>query len=138
MAMTVHCDIVSAQEQIFSGLVESVVATGSQGELGIFPSHAALLTELVPGPVKVKLQNGTEEIYFVSGGYLEVQPNVVTVLADTAIRAADIDEAAAEEARKLAEQTLASKSGDLEYATVQADLARAVGQLRTLRRSKNL
>ena len=138
MAITVHCDIVSAHNRIYSGLVESVVATGSQGELGIFPGHAPLLTELKPGPIKVRKQNGSEEIYFVSGGYLEVQPNVVTVLADLALRAEEIDEAAAEKARKIAEETLAGKTSDYDYAQVTIQLSKAIGQLRTLRRAQNL
>ena len=103
MAMTVHCDIVSAEEAIFSGLVEIVVATGESGELGILPHHTPLLTALVPGPIRVKKQNGEEEIFYISGGFLEVQPDSVTVLADTALRADNIDEAAALEAKKHAE-----------------------------------
>ncbi len=95
MAMTVHCDIVSAERQLFSGLVEIVVASGVEGDLGIMPGHAPLLTRLKPGPVRVKKQNGDEEVFYVSGGFLEVQPKLVTVLADTAERADNMDEAAA-------------------------------------------
>ena len=98
MAMTMHCDIVSAEEQIFSGLVEILVATGTLGDLGVAPGHAPLLTALIPGPVRVVLQDGSEQIYYVSGGFLEVQSGVVTVLADTAIRADDVNEAAAMQA----------------------------------------
>ncbi|MEJ6539478.1 MAG: F0F1 ATP synthase subunit epsilon, partial [Halioglobus sp.] len=103
MSMTIHCDIVSAEEEIFSGLVEMLVATGSEGELGVTYGHAPLLSALVPGPVRIVTQNGDEQVYYVSGGFLEVQPGVVSILADTAIRADDVDEAAAEEARKEAE-----------------------------------
>ena len=94
MAMTIHCDIVSAEEEIFSGLVEMLVATGSEGELGVSYGHAPLLTGLVPGPVRIVTQEGEEQVYYVSGGFLEVQPGVVSILADTAIRAHDVDEAA--------------------------------------------
>jgi F-type H+-transporting ATPase subunit epsilon len=132
MAMTIHCDIVSAEEEIFSGLVEMVVATGSLGELGISYGHAPLLTALEPGPIRI-VKNGTEEVYFVSGGYLEVQPGTISVLADTAIRAADLDEAAAEEAQKEAEQALANQSGDFDYGRAASQLAAAAAQLRTIR-----
>ena len=132
MAMTVHCDIVSAEEEIFSGLVEMVVATGTLGDLGISYGHAPLLTSLVPGPVRVKKQNGEEEVYYVSGGYLEVQPGVISVLADTAIRAGDLDEASALEAQKAAEHALTNQSGDLDYGRAAAELAAAAAQLRTI------
>ena len=132
MAMTVHCDIVSAEEAIFSGLVEIVVASGASGELGILPGHAALMTKLEPGPVRVKKQNGEEEIFYVSGGFLEVQPNSVTVLADTALRADNIDEAAALEAKKHAEQALENQSGDFDYSRAAAQLAEAAAQIRTM------
>ena len=99
MAITIHCDIVSAEEEIYSGLVEQLVATGSEGELGVSYGHAPLLTALVPGPVRIVSQDGDEHVYYVSGGFLEVQPGVVSILADTALRADDVDEAAAEEAR---------------------------------------
>lgn len=138
MAMTVHCDIVSAEEKIFEGLVETIVCEGEQGELGIKPKHAPLLTRLNPSPVKLTLQNGSEEVYYVSGGFLEVQPEVVTILADTALRAHDIDEAAAEKAKQDAEQAIADKMAEAEFAQVAADLARAAAQLRTLRESKRL
>ncbi|MDC3332824.1 F0F1 ATP synthase subunit epsilon [bacterium] len=133
MAMTIHCDIVSAEQEIFSGLVEMVIAAGALGDLGVGYGHAPLLTSLEPGPVRVKKQNGEEEVYYVSGGYLEVQPGVVSLLADTAIRADDLDEAAALEAQKEAEQALTNQSGDFDYSRASAQLASAVAQLRTLR-----
>ena len=132
MSMTIHCDIVSAEEAIFSGLAEMVVATGALGDLGIGYGHAPLLTSLEPGPVRVKKQNGEEEIYYVSGGYLEVQPGTISILADTALRAHDIDEAAALEAQKEAEQALANQSGDLDYGRAAAQLAAAAAQLRAI------
>lgn len=132
MAMTVHCDIVSAEEAIFSGLVEIVVAAGEGGDLGIRPGHAALVTSLKPGPVRVIKQNGEEEIFYVSGGFIEVQPNSVTVLADSALRADNIDEAAALEAKKHAEQALENQSGDFDYSRAAAQLAEAAAQIRTM------
>jgi F-type H+-transporting ATPase subunit epsilon len=137
MAMTIHCDIVSAEQEIFSGLVESLVATGSLGELGINYGHAPLLTDLVPGPIRLLKQDGEEEVYYVSGGFLEVQPGVVSVLADTAIRADDVDEAAAEEARQAAEHALANQTGDFDYGRASAQLAEAAAQLRTLQKMRN-
>ena len=132
MAMTVHCDIVSAEQEIFSGLVEMIVATGSEGELGIAYGHAPLLTALNPGPVRVIKPEGEEEIFYLSGGYVEVQPHVVSILADTALRADDMDEAAALEAKKEAEQALHNQSGEFDYSRAAAQLAEAVAQLRTL------
>ena len=132
MAMTVHCDIVSAEEEIFSGLVELIVAAGSEGDVGIGYGHAPLLTGLQPGPIRVIKQDGEEEVYYVSGGYLEVQPHQVSVLADTALRADDMDEAAALEARKEAEQALHNQSGDFDYSRAAAQLAEASAQLRTI------
>ncbi len=132
MAMTIHCDIASAEEAIFSGLAELVVATGELGELGVGYGHAPLLTNLIPGPVRVVKQGGEEEIYYVSGGYLEVQPGTISILADTAIRANDIDEAAAAEAQKEAEHALANQTGDFDYGRAAAQLAAAAAQLRTL------
>jgi F-type H+-transporting ATPase subunit epsilon len=137
MAMTIHCDIVSAEEEIFSGLVESLVATGEVGELGVNYGHAPLLSALKPGPVRIVLQNGEEQVYYVSGGFLEVQPGVVSILADTAIRAHDVDEAAAEDARREAEQALANQSGDFDYGRASAQLAEAAAQLATLRKMRN-
>lgn len=137
MAMTIHCDIVSAEEEIFSGLIEMLVASGEIGELGVSYGHAPLLTSLAPGPVRVVTQGGTEEIYYVSGGFLEVQPGVVSILADTALRAADMDEAAAEDARKEAEHALANQSGEFDYGRASARLAEASAQLATLRKMRN-
>ena len=132
MAMTVHCDIVSAEKALFSGLVEMVIAHGSLGDLGICPGHAPLLTELKPGPVRVLTQSGEEQIYYVSGGFLEVQPNTVTVLADTAVRAHDVDEAAALEAQKAAQTSLENQQGEFDYGRAAAQLAEAAAQLRTI------
>lgn len=132
MAMTVHCDIVSAEESLYSGLVEMIVATGSQGELGVNYGHAPLLTDLKPGPVRIIKQNGEEEIYFLSGGYIEVQPHTVSILADTALRADDLDEASALEAKKLAEQEMHNQSGEFDYSRAASQLAEAAAQLRTI------
>lgn len=133
MAMTMHCDIVSAEKQIFSGLVEMVVATGTLGDMGIAPGHAPLLTELIPGPVRCVKQNGEEEIYYVSGGYLEVQGGIVTLLADTAIRASDVDEAAAQQAIDDVQKAIANKESEFEYSRAAAQLAEAAAQLRALK-----
>jgi F-type H+-transporting ATPase subunit epsilon len=132
MAMTIQCDIVSAEREIFSGLVEMVITTGSLGEVGIAYGHAPLLTGIKPGPVRLIKQGGTEEIYFVSGGFLEVQPYHVTVLADTALRADDMDEAAALEAQQLAQQQLSEQSSEIDFQRAAAQLAEAAAQLRTL------
>ena len=132
MGISVHCDIVSAEEQIFSGLVELVVAAGEMGDLGIAPGHAPLMTKLNPGPVRVIKQGGEEEVYYVSGGYLEAQPNIVTILADSAERADDVDEAAALEAKKEAERLLANQSGDFDYSLAVAQLAEASARLRVV------
>lgn len=133
MAMTMHCDIVSAEKQIFSGLVEMLVATGSLGDMGIAPGHAPLLTELIPGPVRCVLRGGEEEIYYVSGGYLEVQSGTVTVLADSALRASDVDEAAAQQAIEDVQKAIANKESEFEYSRAAAQLAEAAAQLRALR-----
>ena len=132
MAITVHCDIVSADESLFSGSVEMIVATGSLGELGITPGHAPLLSDLRPGPVRLVKENGEEEVYYLSGGYLEVQPGSIAILADTAVRAGDIDEAAAAEAMKTAEQAIANQSSEIEYSKAASMLAEATAQLRTV------
>ena len=137
MSMTIHCDIVSAEEEIFSGLIEMMVATGDMGELGVTYGHAPLLTSLKPGPVRVVTQNGEEHVFYVSGGFLEVQPGVVSILADTAIRAHDVDEAAMEEARKEAEHALANQSGDFDYGRASSQLAEAAAQLAILRKMRN-
>ena len=133
MAMTMHCDIVSAEEKIFSGLVELLVATGTLGDLGVAPGHAPLLTALIPGPVRVVMQDGSEQIYYVSGGFLEVQSGVVTVLADTALRADDVNEAAALQAIQDASDAMANKEAEFEYSRAAAQLAEATAQLRALR-----
>lgn len=129
---TIHCDIVSAEEEIFSGEAQMVIATGEMGELGIAPRHAPLITRLKPGQVRVQLAGGEELFFYVSGGMLEVQPSVVTVLADTAIRAKDLDEAAARKAKDEAERALANRTDALEVAQAQAQLAQALAQLQAL------
>jgi F-type H+-transporting ATPase subunit epsilon len=134
MAITVHCDIVSTEESVFSGKIVSLTATGLEGELGIQYGHAALLTPLKPGPVKLLLDNDEEEVIFVKGGYLEVQPSLITVLADVAIKADDLDEAAAEEARKAAESAMQNQSGELDYGKASSELAEAAAQLLTLQK----
>jgi F-type H+-transporting ATPase subunit epsilon len=132
MATSVHCDIVSAEQAIFSGLVELLVAHGSLGDLGVGPGHAPLLTALKPGPVRIKLQGGEEQIFYVSGGFLEVQSSTITVLADTAVRADDVDEAAAIEAQKVAVTALSNQAGEFDYGRAAAQLAEAAAQLRTI------
>jgi len=132
MASTIRCDIVSAEQEIFHGSAQMVVATGEMGELGIAPRHAPLITRLKPGQVRVIQENGEELFFYVSGGILEVQPQVVTVLADTAVRAADIDEASARKAKDEAERALANRTDALEVADAQARLAQAVAQLQAL------
>ena len=133
MANSVQCDIVSAQESIFTGKVEMLVAAASNGDIGIMAGHTPLLTELVPGPIRVIREGGQdEEIYYVSGGYLEVQPDHISVLADTALRARDMDEAAAEKARQEAAREMANKSEDMDYGRAAARLVEATAQLRTL------
>jgi F-type H+-transporting ATPase subunit epsilon len=134
MTMTVHVDIVSAEKEIFSGLAEMVFAPAELGEVGISPRHAPFLTKLNPGEVRVKISEKEVYPFFISGGILEVQPHLVTVLADTAIRAKDIDEAAALEAKAKAEDALADQSGKMDYAAAQVQLAQAIMQLRTLDR----
>ncbi|WP_110951679.1 MULTISPECIES: F0F1 ATP synthase subunit epsilon [Pseudomonas] len=132
MAMTVHCDIVSAEGEIFSGLVEMVIAHGNLGDIGIAPGHAPLITDLKPGPIRLIKQGGEAEVYYISGGFLEVQPNMVKVLADTVQRAADLDEASAQEAVKAAERALNEKGADFDYGSAAARLAEAAAQLRTV------
>jgi F-type H+-transporting ATPase subunit epsilon len=134
MTMTIHVDIVSAEKEIFSGLAEMVFAPAEMGEVGIAPRHAPFITRLNPGEVRVKVSGGESQPFFVSGGMMEVQPHLVTILADTAIRAKDIDEAAALEAKARAEESLADKSGKIDYAKAQAELIEAIMQLRTLER----
>ncbi|MEI8236934.1 MAG: F0F1 ATP synthase subunit epsilon [Methylococcaceae bacterium] len=134
MTMLVHVDIVSAEKEIFSGLAEMVFAPAEEGEVGISPRHAPLITKLNPGEVRVKISSTESYSFFISGGLLEVQPHVVSVLANTAIRAKDIDEAAALEAKMRAEEILSDKTSRVDYATAENDLFQAVMQLRTLDR----
>lgn len=135
MAMTVHVDVVSAEASIFSGLAEIVIVPGEAGELGIYPRHAPLLTRIKPGSVRLKTPDSTEDtLIYVSGGMLEVQPNVVTILADTAIRGADLDEARALEAKRAAEEMMKNRTSDIDYAAAQAELAEAMAQLQTISR----
>lgn len=129
MVMTVHVDVVSAEAEIFSGLAEFVVLPGESGELGILPGHMPLMTRIKPGAVRIKLPNNKEEVVFVAGGMLEVQPGLVTVLADTAIRGVDLDQAKALEAKKKAEEALADRRSEFDYARAQAELAEAIAQL---------
>lgn len=136
MARTTHLDIVSAEHEIFSGAVEMIVATGELGEIGITAGHAPLLTVLKPGEVRVTLPNGGQEIYYVQGGMLEVQPDVVTVLADVAERAEHLDEAAALAAKSHAEAALANKGGDIDYSVAATELARAVAQIRAIQKAR--
>jgi len=132
MAMTMHVNIVSAEKQLFSDTAEVVVAPASQGEVGIHPRHTQMLTTLKPGEVRITKQGGEEESIYVSGGILEVQPHVVTILSDTAVRGADLDEAAAIEAMERAKQALADKTGDMEEAQALAQLAESAAQLRMI------
>lgn len=134
MASTIHCDIVSAEAEIFSGEASFVVVSGEEGELGITPRHAPLLTRIRPGQVRVVLADGEEQFFYVSGGMLEIQPHVVTVLADTAARAQDLDEAAAIKAKEEAERAIADRAAGMEVAQAQAQLAQAVAQLAALER----
>ncbi|EGH30046.1 F0F1 ATP synthase subunit epsilon [Pseudomonas syringae pv. japonica str. M301072] len=130
--MTVHCDIVSAEGEIFSGLVEMVIAHGNLGDIGIAPGHAPLITDLKPGPIRLIKQGGGAEVFYISGGFLEVQPNMVKVLADTVQRAADLDEASAQAAVLAAEKALNEKGADFDYGSATARLAEAAAQLRTV------
>lgn len=136
MTMTVHVDIVSAEGSIYSGMAEMVFAPAEMGEVGIAPRHAQLISRLRPGEVRVRNGNEMEHIY-VSGGVLEVQPHLITILADTAVRAHDLDEAAALKAKNSAEEALADRTGKFEYAKAQAELAEAVAQLRTIGNIRN-
>ncbi len=134
MTKTIRCDIVSAHEEIFSGEVAMLFATGIAGELGISPRHAPLITQLKPGPLPVQDAAGEEQFYFVSGGIIEVQPHVVTVLADTVTRGEDLDQAAAEAAKAAAERELADRTGEMEIAEAQSRLLEAVAQLQAMER----
>jgi F-type H+-transporting ATPase subunit epsilon len=136
MAMTIHVDIVSAEREIYSGTAEMVFAPLATGEVGVLPRHAPLIARMKPGEVRVR--TSTEELqFYVSGGVLEVQPHVVTVLADTAIRAKDLDEAAAQAAKQRAEEALKDRKADIDYAQAQADLAQAIAQLRSIRKLRD-
>jgi F-type H+-transporting ATPase subunit epsilon len=134
---TLQCDVVSVKESIYSGSIKMLIAKGVGGELGILPGHAPLVTLLQPGPVRVQLENGTEELIYVSGGVLEVQPHVVTLLADTAVRAHDLNEAQILEARKHAESLLANQKSELNTGAALAALAETAAQLQTLQKLKN-
>ncbi len=136
MAATIHCDIVSAEKEIFSGRITMMSATGTIGELGILPGHAPLLTGIKPGPVRLTMEDGEEEVFFASGGYLEVQPGVVTILADTAARAEDLDEAAAIEAQESAERAIQDQAADFDFSLAASQLANAMAQQRTLEELK--
>ncbi len=131
---TIHVDVVSAESLIFSGEAKFVALPGEGGELGILPKHTPLITRIKPGAVRIEKADGTEEFVFVAGGILEVQPNVVTVLADTAIRGKDLDEAKAEEAKKRAEEALRNQDASMDYAVAQAELVSAVAQLAAIRK----
>lgn len=136
MAMTYHLDVVSAEQQIFSGLVEKIQVTGSEGELGIYPGHAPLLTAIKPGMVHIVKQYGHDEYIYLSGGILEVQPSIVTVLADTAIRGTDLDEELALGAKHKAEEHMHGSHGDVDYAQASAELAKAIAKLRVIELTK--
>ena len=138
MAITTHLDIVSAEREIFSGVVEMVVATGELGEIGIVPGHAPLLTVLKPGEICITLPGGAQEIYYVSGGMLEVQPFYVTVLADAVERADSLDEAAAIAAKARAEEAIANKDAALDYTLASMELARAVAQIRAIQKARRM
>lgn len=138
MAMTIHVDVVSAEASLFSGLAEMVVVPGEMGELGIYPRHTALMTRIKPGSVRIKRPDQEqEELIYVSGGMLEVQPGVVTVLADTAIRGADLDEARALQAKQDAEEAIRNRSAEIDYAQAQAELAQAIAQLAAIKKLRN-
>ncbi len=134
MAKTLQVDIVSAEQAIFSGEAEMVIAPGEGGELGILPEHTPLLTRIKPGTIRVQTGGGQEEVIYVSGGMMEVQPDRVTVLADTSVRAHDLDEAKAMEAERLAKEAIANRAGKMEVAKAQAELAEAAAQLAAIRK----
>ena len=135
-AMTTHLDVVSAEEMLFSGRVETIQVSGSEGELGIYPGHAPLLTPIKPGMVRLVKQGGEEEVIYVAGGVLEIQPGNVTVLADTAVRAEDLDEQAAAEAKRQAEEHIANAGADFDYAEAAQQLAEAIAQLRLIQKMR--
>lgn len=140
MAMTIQVDVVSAEESIFSGLAELVIVPGEAGEMGIYPRHTPLLTRIKPGSVRLKLPDVADDmLIYVSGGMLEVQPNVVTILADTAIRGGDLDEVRAQESKRAAEEAIRNRTSEMDYAAAQAELAEAIAQLHAIQhlRHKN-
>ena len=134
MAATFQVEIVSAEREIWSGTAAAVFADAEMGEVGIYPRHAPMLTGLKPGGVRVQLEDGSEEDFFISGGMLEVQGHIVTVLSDTAIRAEDLDEAAAIEAQKKAEQAMKDQSADMDYAKAKSELVEAVAQVQAIKK----
>lgn len=134
MAMTMHVNIVSAENEIYSGTVTQVFAPAEMGEVGVMPRHAPMLSTLKPGEVRVVAQNGEEQSFFVSGGILEIQPHIVTILSDTAMRASDIDEAAAMEAKARAEAAMKDRASEMDYAKAKAELLEAVAQIETLKK----
>ena len=135
MAMTLHVNIVSAEKLLYSGIAEVVIAPGARGELGIYPRHTPLLTTLKPGSVRIKVPNQVEEeVIYVSGGILEVQPHIVTILSDTAIRGGDLDEAKALEAKRAAEEAMKDKAATMDYAQAQVELAQAIAQLAAIKK----
>ncbi len=136
MAMTIHVDIVSAEKEIWSGQATMVFAPGEMGELGIAPRHTPLLTRLKAGEVRVKDDKGEEESFFISGGILEIQPHVVTILSDTAIRADDLDEAAALEAKQRAEDAMQNKNSDMDFAKAQSELIEAAAMVEAIKKIK--
>ena len=137
MTSSIHCSIVSAEQEIFAGTVQRVVATGTLGEIGVYPGHTPLLTGIQPGPVKLVLEDGSEEMFFASGGFLEIQPTSITLLADTAVRADDIDEVAAQEAERKAQQELSDQRADVDFARVAADMKEQAALLRTVRKFRD-
>jgi F-type H+-transporting ATPase subunit epsilon len=134
MSATIQIEIVSTEKSLYSGDATMVVAPGVSGELGILPQHAPLLTRIKPGVLKIFMEDGNQDLFYVSGGVLEVQPEKITVLADVAERGDDLDEERAQQARQAAEEKLASATPDLDYATAQAELARAVAQLQIIQK----
>ncbi len=137
MAMTFHVDIVSAEEEIYSGLAEMLFAPAEMGEVGILARHTPMLTALKPGEVRIKTTDGEESSVYISGGMLEIQPHVVTILSDTAIRAKDLDEAAALEAKERAEKLLQDKHSEVDFARAEAELAEAIAQIQTIKKMKS-
>lgn len=135
--MLIHVDIVSAEQEIYTGPASMVFAPGELGELGIAPRHAPLLTRLKPGEVRIRNEENIDESYFISGGMIEIQPHLVTILADTAVRAEDLDEAAAIEARQRAEESMADQKSEMDYARAQAELAELAAMVETIKKIKN-